>query len=218
MELLAGQITVVFSYLFGAIPFGLITARIAGIGDIRSKGSGNIGATNVWRIAGAKYAMWVFVGDIGKGALAVALAHWTYSSYMNTAISKDLFLSVCGMAAVIGHVFPVYLKFRGGKGVNTTLGVVATLLPLQALISFGVFIVTLAISRYVSLGSIIAAVTLSATLLIQKFVLYQDISITFPMLTILLAVLVVYAHRKNISRILNGTENKFSFTGPKKNE
>ncbi|MGH8015560.1 MAG: glycerol-3-phosphate 1-O-acyltransferase PlsY [Candidatus Zixiibacteriota bacterium] len=206
-------VIIVISYLIGAIPFGLIIARLAGIADIRKLGSGNIGATNVWRIAGAKVAIWVFVADIGKGVVTVLLAGWAYSNYVDTLMSKELLLALCGIAAVIGHVFPVYLNFRGGKGVNTALGVVATLLPLQALISLVAFVLTVLLFRYISLGSIIAATVLCATILIQKFGLHLDISTTYLIMVIVISFLVILAHRKNIVRILAGTENRFNFFG-----
>ena len=205
-------LTVLFAYLIGAIPFGLIVARLFGIKDIRKLGSGNIGATNVWRNAGAKAAVWVFIGDIGKGILAVLIAKSVYKNYMVTEIQLELFIAICGIVAVLGHMFPVYLKFKGGKGVNTTLGVIATLLPLQTLMCFGVFTVILIITRYVSLASIIAVLALIAILLIQKFVLSQSVSFTYLIMALAMAFFVIIAHRQNIARIIAGTENKFRFS------
>jgi glycerol-3-phosphate acyltransferase PlsY len=201
---------IILSYLLGAVPFGLVIARLSGIDDIRKLGSGNIGATNVWRIAGAKIALWVFAFDIGKGVAAVLIAQYVFDQFAISMMSFELFMAICGMAAVIGHVFPIYLKFKGGKGVNTALGVVATLLPVQTVISFGAFIITLMLSRYVSLGSIVAAITLCAALLVQKLALHQPVSNTYLGMTLILGVLVTIAHRKNIVRIISGTENRFS--------
>lgn len=200
-------------YLLGAVPFGLLVARAFGIEDIRKLGSGNIGATNVWRIAGAKAAIWVFIFDIGKGVLAVLMGKLAINDFEITSISSELFLANCGFAAVVGHMFPVYLKFKGGKGVNTALGVLVTLLPLQTLISFAAFVITLLLSRYVSLGSIIASLTLCAVLLIERYGLNQSVSSVYLVMTIALALLVIIAHRKNISRLLAGTESRFSFSG-----
>ena len=202
--------TMILSNLMGAIPFGLIIARLSGIEDIRKLGSGNIGATNVWRIAGAQIALWVFVFDIGKGIAAVLMARYVYNQFTISMMSSELFLAICGMAAVIGHVFPIYLKFKGGKGVNTALGVVATLLPVQTVISFGAFVITLLLSRYVSLGSIVAAITLCAAVLVQKFALHQPVSYTYFVMTFILGILVIFAHRKNIARLVAGTETRFS--------
>lgn len=207
----------VLTYLMGAIPFGLIIARLFGFKDVRQFGSGNIGATNVWRIAGAKAAIWVFVFDIGKGVSAVLMGRYTFNHWGIYGLSLELFLALCGIAAVIGHVFPVYLKFKGGKGVNTALGVVVTLLPTQTLISFGVFVVTLILFRYVSLGSILAALALSITLLIQKFGTHEAVSSVYLVMALALGILVVFAHRQNISRIISGTENRFSFTANSSN-
>ena len=204
--------TTVMCYLFGAIPFGLIIARIAGVEDIRNIGSGNIGATNVWRAAGAKVAIWVFACDIGKGVAAVLLARMIFLEYPISIMSKEFFLALCGMAAVLGHIFPAYLKFIGGKGVNTALGVVISLLPIQTLISFGVFVVTLFLSRYVSLGSILAAVALTVILLLQKFVFSEMISTVYVVLSVFLSAIVIFSHRQNIVRIISGSENKFSFS------
>ncbi len=198
------------SYLFGAVPFGLVIARLSGIQDIRKLGSGNIGATNVWRIAGAKVALWVFVFDIGKGVAAVLMARFAYNQFIVSIISIELFMSLCGVAAVIGHVYPIYINFKGGKGVNTALGVMATLLPTQIAFSFGAFILTLLLSRYVSLGSIVAAITLCGVLFIQKFALNQPVSNTYLGMTLILGILVIFAHRKNIVRIIARTENRFS--------
>lgn len=211
-ESLAAILVPLLCYLLGAVPFGLLVARVFGIEDIRKLGSGNIGATNVWRMAGAKAAAWVFILDIGKGMAAVLLGRFAYSYFKMTSISTELLLAVCGIAAVVGHMFPVYLNFKGGKGVNTALGVLITLLPIQALISFGAFIITLALTRYVSLGSIIASITLCVVLIFQRFGLEQPVSIVYLVLASTLAILVIIAHRKNISRLINGTESRFTFS------
>ncbi len=202
--------TLLLSYLLGAVPFGLIVARLSGIDDIRKLGSGNIGATNVWRIAGAKVAVWVFVFDIGKGAVAVLIAQSVYNMFSISIVSRELFLAVCGTASVMGHVFPIYLKFKGGKGVNTALGVIATLLPVQTIICFGAFVITLILTRYVSLGSIFAAISLCGSLLVQKFVFNELISNAYLVMALVLGIVVIFAHRKNIGRIVDGTENRFN--------
>jgi len=209
-QLLPALGVILLSYLLGAVPFGLVIAGLSGIKDIRKLGSGNIGATNVWRIAGAKVALWVFVFDIGKGVAAVLMARFAYNQFGISIMSIELFLAICGMAAVIGHVFPIYLKFKGGKGVNTALGVVATLLPMQTAISFGAFVLTLILSRYVSLGSIAAAITLCGVLLAQKFAFNHPVSDTYLGMALILGILVIFAHRKNIVRIISGSENRFS--------
>jgi len=197
---------VVAAYLLGAIPFGLLVARMYGIKDIRAVGSGNIGATNVWRLAGAKAAAWVFLLDIGKGLLAVLLARLVHQSIMN----REFLLVISGVAAVLGHVFPVYLGFRGGKGVNTGLGVMLSLLPLETLACVTVFVIVLAVTKFVSVGSIVAAVALAAIVAVERFWLNPMIPIVFVPLTVSLALFIVVTHRQNIKRLAAGTENRFS--------
>jgi glycerol-3-phosphate acyltransferase PlsY len=201
-------IVIVAAYLLGAIPFGLIIARLYGVRDIRAVGSGNIGATNVWRIAGPRAAIWVYLLDIGKGVLAVLLAR----IFSQTLMSRDLFLIVCALAAILGHIFPVYLGFKGGKGVNTGLGVMLMLLPIETVTCFVLFVVVVAISKYISLGSIVAATCLPALVIIEMVVLHRNIDSLYLVLSILIMIIVVYTHRHNIRRILAGTENRFSMS------
>ncbi|MBI5267848.1 MAG: glycerol-3-phosphate 1-O-acyltransferase PlsY [candidate division Zixibacteria bacterium] len=203
---------VVAAYLIGGIPFGWLVARMYGIADIRTQGSGNIGATNVWRVAGAKAAIWVYLGDIGKGAAAVAIAR----AVGQQTISRDLFLVVAGLAAVVGHVFPIYLRFRGGKGVNTALGVMLTLLPWHSLIALGVFVITVAISKYISLGSMVAGVCLFGSTLADRLFLTTDRAMIYPVMTGLLMLIIIWTHRSNLTRIADGTENRFSFASGEK--
>src|SRR3972149_965893 len=125
MDFLTVGLPLLGAYLLGGVPFGLISSRLCGVPDIRSQGSGNIGATNVWRVVGPKAGIWVLVLDVGKGAAAVLAARLIDQ----TLVSHDLFLTGCAAAAIVGHVFPIYLRFKGGKGVNTALGVMITLLP-----------------------------------------------------------------------------------------
>ncbi|PWB72609.1 acyl-phosphate glycerol 3-phosphate acyltransferase [candidate division GN15 bacterium] len=200
------------AYLLGAIPFGLLVARWFGISDIRSHGSGNIGATNVWRVAGPRAAIWVYILDIGKGVAAVLIAR----AVSQTWLPRDTFLVLTALAAVLGHVFPVYMRFKGGKGVNTGLGVIATLLPLEALICFLIFVIVVALSRYISLGSIVGSISLASLVGIERQLLGRQIAVIYLYLTIALAVLVILTHWKNIGRILQGTESRFSFSGGSK--
>lgn len=200
------------AYLVGAIPFGIIISRLFGIKDIRNEGSGNIGAANVWRIVGFKAAVWVFIADIGKGAVAILMATAAYSNFDLSFYSLELFLAICGAAVVIGHIFPVFLKFKGGKGANTTLGVAAALLPIHSLICVAVFVTVLIVTKYVSLGSIIGAAVLSLSLIFEKLVLGHNVSNVYLVMTSILTVLVIFAHRQNISRIISGNEKVFSFS------
>jgi acyl phosphate:glycerol-3-phosphate acyltransferase len=207
MAILAG---ILIGYLLGAVPVGLIVARLAGFGDIRQHGSGNIGATNVWRLAGFKVAIWVFILDIGKGVAAVLLGRLLAAEYSIAPFAPEHFMVLCGIAAVLGNVFPVFLVFKGGKGVNTSLGVILTLLPLQAAIAFAVFVVVVLTTRFVSLGSILAGLTLSAIVIVQKSILDSPVADVYVALAILLAILIVFTHRQNIVRLVSGTESRLS--------
>lgn len=209
---------ILIAYLLGGIPFGMIVAHFAGVGDIRTVGSGNIGATNVWRIAGAVPALFVFAGDIGKGVVALVIAIW-FSNFVAAApMAFNTFLVLCAMAAVLGHVFPIYLRFRGGKGVNTALGVMMVLLPIETAAALGIFAIVLIGTRWVSFGSMAAGLSLPATLLVRKLALHQEVAGIHIYLTVAIAVLVVWTHRENIKRIVAGTENRFSFSSKSKTE
>lgn len=205
MDLLIVTSVLVLAYLLGGIPFGWLVSRAYGVTDIRAHGSGNIGATNVWRTLGAKAALWVYLGDIGKGVLAVLVAR----SVDQAVLSRDYFLVLTALAAVAGHVFSIYLSFRGGKGVNTALGVMMSLLPWHTLIALAVFILTVAASKYISLGSVFASITLFLATLTEKLTLSPDRSGIYSALTALIMFLVIYTHRANLARIRSGTENKF---------
>lgn len=207
---------ILLAYLLGAIPFGILISKIAGIENIRKIGSGNIGATNVWRAVGFKYAVWVFVGDIGKGAIAVWLAKYYVANYQLNLLAPDLFFVICAVVAVIGHIFPVYLGFKGGKGVNTTLGALLVLLPIETLICVGIFIVTVLIFRYISLGSIIGTLTMLIVIVLENNYFQKEISPIYLYLSIILSVTIIATHYQNISRLLKGTENKFSFSSKTK--
>jgi glycerol-3-phosphate acyltransferase PlsY len=212
MDLLPVIAIVVAAYLIGGIPFGWLVARAYGISDIRSQGSGNIGASNVWRVAGAGAATWVFLGDIGKGMVAVAIAR----AVNQHALSRDVLLVAAGLAAVIGHIFPIYLRFRGGKGVNTGLGVMLSLLPWHSLVALVVFGITLVVSKYISLSSVVAGVCLFVSTLADKLFLTTGRSVIYPVMAGLLMLIVIWTHRSNMARIAAGTENRFSLAGREK--
>ncbi|MDE3015491.1 MAG: glycerol-3-phosphate 1-O-acyltransferase PlsY [Pseudomonadota bacterium] len=184
------------AYLLGSIPFGLIITRLAGLGDVRAIGSGNIGATNVLRAGNKKLAVLTLLCDAAKGFTAVLLAR---------SIAPDA-LSLAGLCAVLGHVFPIWLKWRGGKGVATAIGVLLALsLPL-ALIVCAVWLVIFLPFRIVSLASMagIAGAPVAAHILGDGLAL--------P--TFILALLIVFTHRANIRRLMNGTEHRFGKTAP----
>jgi acyl phosphate:glycerol-3-phosphate acyltransferase len=193
---LAFAICFVVAYLIGSIPFGLLVTRLAGAGDVRAIGSGNIGATNVLRTGRKGLAIATLILDVLKGALPV----WVAGRY-----GADMAV-VAGLGAVLGHCFPVWLGFQGGKGVATALGVMTVLTPLVALLALLLFVVVTAISRYVSLGSILGAI--AACLLAWYFGHLEAAG-----LYLALTLLIVAKHAGNIRRLLAGTESKLGASG-----
>jgi acyl phosphate:glycerol-3-phosphate acyltransferase len=201
----------VISYLLGAIPFGLIVARMKGV-DIRKTGSGNIGATNVFRSVGKSLGILTFVLDMLKGFGPA----WCFprAAMLMFTIPESLALPlglVCGCAAIAGHNWPVYLGFKGGKGVATSAGVLLGIAPLAVGVGVIVWIVMFLATRYVSVGSIFAAVAVAGS----SWWLYSKAGMLRPVALTILAALVVLRHKENIKRLLYGTENRFEF-GKKK--
>ncbi len=202
------------AYLIGAIPFGLIIGKMRGV-DVRTVGSKNIGATNVFRCVGAKWGILVFVLDMLKGLAGALLPRMLLLCESECGCGAELkaavlLLSVlCGTAAMVGHIFPIYLKFKGGKGVSTALGLLFGVAPLAALAGFGTWIVAFVISRYVSLASCIAAVVVGG---IVWTPVYASHPLWFSILLTVLALLAILKHTKNLIRLANGTENRFAFT------
>ena len=196
----------VIAFLLGGIPFGLIAGYIAGCGDIRKQGSGNIGATNVWRVAGPTAAVFVLVCDIGKGVFGVLLV----SVFARTAWPIPVAMAALagGIAVVLGHAFSPFLKFRGGKGVSTALGVFLSLMPAETGIAFGVFLVVVLISRYISLGSIIGAITFAVVLWIERYAFGKPVEFVYVIAGTVIAALIMLTHRQNIRRLRQGTENR----------
>jgi acyl-phosphate glycerol 3-phosphate acyltransferase len=196
------------SYLLGAVPFGWLVARARGV-DIFKHGSGNIGATNVGRVLGKKYGVLVFLLDFAKGALPVAAAKLLPA----VDIPPEALTVAAGVAALLGHLFPVYLKFRGGKGVATGAGVVAVLLPLPALAAVLTWVVVVFATRYVSVASICAAVALCVAHVLlapRPWAYPENIVTTFCFLA---AALVTVRHAGNLRRLLDGTEHRLKESG-----
>jgi acyl-phosphate glycerol 3-phosphate acyltransferase len=198
------------AYLIGAIPFGYLVARAHGI-DIFKVGSGNVGATNVGRVLGRRFGLLVFVLDFAKGALPAWLAGWIYTHIGNSnseSLGREGVPVLAGLAAILGHMFPVYLRFRGGKGMATGAGVVALLLPLQALGSLVVWIGLVSATRIVSVASVGAAIGL---FLIHLIVSAQPWAVNQRLLTgfcLAASALVLVRHRSNLIRLLHGSENR----------
>lgn len=205
-------LALITAYLLGAIPFSFLIARMAGVGDLRKIGSGNLGATNVWRAAGTFAGLAVFLADIGKGAAAILLARFFLMYSSQGFVSSDIVLVVAGLMAVLGHVFPIYLGFRGGKGAATGLGMMAMLLPMPTLVAFIVFATVAAVWRYISLATIIGTVSLFIAVTVQKFWLAPEVDLVYFIMTLVLTILIVFTHRQNISRLIRGTENRMNLS------
>jgi glycerol-3-phosphate acyltransferase PlsY len=185
----------VFSYVLGSVPFGLILTKLAGLGDIRKQGSGNIGATNVLRTGNKKLALLTLVLDAVKGVIPVLIA----KHYISVEVA-----AIAALLAVIGHMFPVWLKFKGGKGVATTLGVVLAIHFPLGLIACGTWLAVFYVSRYSSLSSLTSmiATAIGAYFLTSNLVFCAMLC---------LAVLVFIRHHANIRRLIKGEESKSSF-------
>ena len=187
------MLTVLLGYLAGSVPFAFLLARRAGI-DVRVAGSGNVGAANVLRTTGTGRAVAVMALDVAKGALAVLLAHLSHAGATMTAVA--------GTAAVVGHVYPVWLRFHGGKGVAVAAGVFSVLTPMATAVACGLFLLIVRATRYVSLGSLAATVALppAAWLTGASTAVVAASSCT--------AALIVFRHRSNIRRLRAGTERR----------
>lgn len=216
--------TLVAAYLLGAVPFAFLVARSRGI-DIRKVGSGNVGATNVSRVLGRRLGVLTFVLDVLKGSVPMMAAPraWALADFTPAAgVSDTLFCSAwiaVAAAAIVGHMFPVYLGFKGGKGVATSLGVLLGLWPyftVPGLICFGIWIAVFLATRYVSVGSIVAAGLFPAVYAaVAVWRGWEPWQRQRPLLlfSLVMAFLVVYRHRSNIRRLLAGQEHRFG-SGP----
>jgi acyl phosphate:glycerol-3-phosphate acyltransferase len=195
------------SYLIGSIPAGYIAGRIVGI-DIRTVGSGNIGATNVTRVLGKRYGYPVFIVDFLKGFAAVGMSIMMAKRAQPVLIPSELFGVVGAVACVLGHSFPVWLDFRGGKGVAASAGALFGLMPRVALIAVAVWLIVFYLTRYVSVASMTAALAVPITILSMMF-LGQTDGTTLLYFSICLAAVVIFRHRSNLSRLVRGTEPRF---------
>lgn len=194
----------IIAYFIGSISFSVIFSRkFAGV-DVREKGSGNAGSTNTLRVAGKKAAILTLICDILKGVIAV-LIPIIVVKFSNKELNEDLLKYLAGFFVILGHTFPIFFEFRGGKGVATALGVLITLSPRIGLICLAFAIVIIAITRMVSVGSILSAI------LYPILIIFGGYNFLTIMLSILIAALVIFNHRENIKRIKAGKENKLSF-------
>lgn len=193
-ELVIVVALVVTAYLLGSIPTGLLLGKAYGI-DVRQEGSGNIGATNLYRTVGRKVGIITLIGDCLKGLIPVLVVKFS-------ALPAD-YAAWVGLSAFCGHVFSVFLKFKGGKGVATALGVFLGLAPLAVTIAIALFAVLMFVWRYVSLGSVCAAAAMPVAVALMGG------NRALVVVTLLIAVIVIIRHHENIRRLLSGTENRF---------
>lgn len=201
-------LVVILSYAFGSIPFGWLIARSKGI-EIRQHGSGNIGATNVLRVIGKPWGITVFILDALKGFLAVEAAMWLATRSPTARPLTDVLAIVAAAMAVIGHSFPVWLGFNGGKGVATSAGALIAVVPLAALIALVVWVLAFYSTRYVSLASILGALAVPITVGVLAFT-HRAYGLVLLCFCSAMAALVIWRHRSNISRLLAGREEPFS--------
>ena len=206
------MISVVVSYLLGSLDFAIIVTKLFTKGDIRKEGSGNAGATNVLRSHGKKLAALTALGDVGKAVVSVLLAWVVWFPLCGVPHFGYEGAFVAGAACVVGHMYPVFFGFRGGKGVLTVLGLMLVLDWPIAIIGLAVFTLTVVFSKMVSLGSILAGIALCISVFVHfKYIMVQEslaCTVYVTAVTIFVVALAVMKHSSNIKRILNGTENK----------
>jgi glycerol-3-phosphate acyltransferase PlsY len=196
------------AFLIGGIPFGYVTGLLVLGDDIRKHGSGNIGATNVWRVLGWKCGLLVLLLDALKGLLPTALSEMVVRFSGHTP--PEWLMVAAGLSAIAGHMFPVWLRFRGGKGVATALGVVLVISPKSSGVAFVAFVVAMLASRMVSLSSIVAALAYAAAhLWLGGESVWTSRGLPAAMFALIVPTLIIWRHRGNIRRILNGTESRF---------
>lgn len=197
-------VLLVVSYLIGAVPIGLIVGKLTRGVDIRNYGSGNIGATNVMRTLGPGPASLVFIGDILKGVAAVVLAGKVVSGPY-----EPIFAIAAGSLSIAGHMASPFLRFKGGKGVATSLGVIIGMNPLIAAIAFGIWVVVVATIRYVSVASITASFSVPIMMHFSQQLFHFEVPRAYGIFALVAAHLIMLKHRSNIQRLLRGKEPKF---------
>ena len=192
-------IKIIFSYLVGSISGSMLMGKFRGI-DIRTMGSGNAGGTNAFRTQGAFFALSVVFIDIFKGYIA--------TFYISGDVGQGGLLGIiCGISAVLGHVYPVYYNFKGGKGAGTLVGILIALYPFGLLISFSVWLIILVLTGYVGLSTILGGITFPMVIYVKNFM--GGLNSTMGLFSIIIALFLVFTHRSNIGRMLQGNENRF---------
>ncbi|MBK7692153.1 MAG: glycerol-3-phosphate 1-O-acyltransferase PlsY [Bacteroidetes bacterium] len=196
-------ILILLAYLLGSIPTAVWVSKYFFDIDIRSYGSGNAGATNTFRVLGSKAGSFVFFVDMLKGFLAVDLAYFI-AKYQMDSVALTNFQVLLGIAAVVGHVFPIWAQFKGGKGIATLFGMILAIQPMVAVCLVVVFMLMLFMTRYVSLSSITASIAFP----VMIFFIFREPEVMYRFFALATAILVVLTHHKNINRLLSGNENK----------
>ena len=194
---------IVLAYLLGSIPTAVWVSKYFFDIDIREYGSGNAGATNTYRVLGSRWGTFVMVADVLKGVLATSL-FLLIPYYMSDELERTNFMVGLGLASVLGHIFPVFADFKGGKGVATLLGMVIAIQPIVAVCCVGVFMLVLFLTRFVSLSSILASVAFAVFILF----IWNEKEPLYRVFAVAVALMVVFTHQKNINRLLKGTESK----------
>lgn len=208
---------IVAAYLLGAIPSAVLIGKLFFGIDVREKGSGNMGSTNTFRVLGWKAGLAVQLLDIAKGVLAVVVARYVFNGnlpFANMTPFEDVTIVcvIAGVAAVLGHVWTVFGNFRGGKGINTALGMLIAITPIEVAIAIGVFLLVIFASGYVSLASMIAAVSLPTTMAFRHNILGVEIQGYHTLIFFILGLagFLIFTHRSNIKRLIEGRENRFT--------
>ena len=209
MSVVTYLVIALIAYLLGSIPFGYVLVRLFRKEDIREQGSGNIGATNVVRSGAKGLGALTFLLDALKGYVAVAAAVWVLDLHALHQVSGQSATAVAALAAIAGHIFPVWLGYKGGKGVATAFGVFVAIAWLSALASLLVFIVVFALSRYVSLGSILGAAAFPVFAFLVPHFPYEASMIA---VILIVPLIVIVKHHQNIGRLIHGTEYRFGKT------
>ncbi len=194
---------IIAAYLIGSIPTAVWVSRYFFGIDIRDYGSGNAGATNTYRVLGSRWGTFVMIVDMVKGIIATSL-YILLPYYLTNDWDRTNFMIGLGLAAVAGHIFPIWAGFRGGKGVATLFGMILAIQPLVAVCCVGVFLLVLYLTRFVSLSSILSSIAFAVFIL---FIFNDDVTL-YRIFSVAVALMVILTHQKNINRLLNGTESK----------
>ncbi|MBN1492582.1 MAG: glycerol-3-phosphate 1-O-acyltransferase PlsY [Candidatus Omnitrophica bacterium] len=205
MEVAFKVLCMAMSYFIGACPTAFITGKLVKNIDIREYGSGNVGATNVFRVVGKKWGIFVLIVDILKGVCAVVIWQYVDNAFDGPELSRR-FLFICGIIAILGHNWTIFLNFKGGKGVATTLGVLLGLFPVSVSIAAAVAFTLIGITHYVSIGSIVGAIIFPIIFVITNHGM-PDFAF-FMIVICIIAIMIIIKHKTNIRRLLKGEENK----------